>query len=132
MCLFLNFLFNLLMVGIFLCVVLFSVVVVYFIVFVVEDVFEDGVLDVLEVKNMDWVEVYVEGFNVFLIGVVLQELDCFIVFSVVGIVVDVVCVIDNMDVQVLVVLVLLKFLIEILCNDVGIFFIGFVFEENNC
>ena len=95
----LNLPFNLPMVGTFLCAALLSVVAAYFTALAVEDVSEDGVLDALEAKNMDWVEVHAEGLNVFLTGIAPQESDRFIALSVAGTVVDAARVIDNMDVQ---------------------------------
>ena len=113
----LNLPFNLPMVGTFLCAALLSVVAAYFTALAVEDASEDGVLDALEAKNMDWVEVHAEGLNVFLTGVAPQESDRFIALSVAGTVVDAARVIDNMDVQASVALAPPKFSIEILRND---------------
>ncbi|WP_370231103.1 OmpA family protein [Cognatishimia sp.] len=123
--------FNLPMVGTFLFAAFLSVVAAYFTALAVEDVSEDGVLDALEAKNMDWVEVHAEGLNVFLTGVAPQESDRFIALSVAGTVVDAARVIDNMDVQASVALAPPKFSIEILRNDSGISLIGLVPEENN-
>ena len=127
----LNLPFNLPMVGTFLCAALLSVVAAYFTALAVEDASEDGVLDALDAKNMDWVEVHAEGLNVFLTGVAPQESDRFIALSVAGTVVDAARVIDNMDVQASVALAPPKFSIEILRNDAGISLIGLVPEENN-
>lgn len=127
----LNLPFNLPMVGTFLCAAVLSVVAAYFTALAVEDASEDGVLDALEAKNMDWVEVHAEGLNVFLTGIAPQESDRFIALSVAGTVVDAARVIDNMDVQASVALAPPKFSIEILRNDAGISLIGLVPEENN-
>lgn len=123
--------FSLPMAGTFLVAAFLSVVAAYFTALAVEDVSEDGVLEALEAKNMDWVEVHAEGLNVFLTGVAPQESDRFIALSVAGTVVDAARVIDNMDVEASVALAPPTFSIEILRNDSGISLIGLVPEENN-
>lgn len=123
--------FSLPMAGTFLVAAFLSVVAAYFTALAVEDVSEDGVLEALEAKNMDWVEVHAEGLNVFLTGIAPQESDRFIALSVAGTVVDAARVIDNMDVEASVALAPPTFSIEILRNDSGISLIGLVPEENN-
>lgn len=122
---------NLPMLGAFAAAAVFSILAAFFSALVVERVSEEGVLEALEKKNMNWVEVYAEGLNVFLTGEAPQESDRFIAMSVAGTVVDSARVIDNMDVMASIALAAPKFSIEILRNDSGISLIGLVPEENN-
>lgn len=123
--------FNLPMIGAFVLAAVFSVIAAYFTALAVEKASRDGVLEALETKNMDWVDVHAEGLNVFLAGTAPQESDRFIALSVAGTVVDTARLIDNMDVQASVALAAPKFSIEILRNDSGISLIGLVPEESN-